>query len=149
MYWYCRFKNFKQFVCVTFFLWLSSSVNSFSSVFRSFPLDFFSFRISSDTEKKSDDILKEKKSSGNGLKTEEKELTEDDNHKKKVTQKTLVKKKIKNHKKRKLEEKKKTRQKDLYCGSYSHHRGRRCTGIADSKILNNLYVITFEERIIR
>ena len=95
------------------------------------------------TVKKSDDILKEKKSSGNGLKTEEKELTEDDNHKKKVTQKTLVKKKIKNHKKRKLEEKKKTRQKDLYCGSYSHHRGRRCTGIADSKILNNLYVITF------
>lgn len=45
--------------------------------------------------------------------------------------------------KQKLEAKKKTRQKELHCGSYSHHKGRRCTGIANPAILNNLYVITF------
>ena len=87
----------------------------------------------------------ERKTSSNGedSKTKEKKLEDDDDYKNKLSQKRSVKKKIKNHNKRKLEEKKKTRQKDLYCGSYTHHKGGRCTGIADSKILNNLYVISF------
>ena len=29
------------------------------------------------------------------------------------------------------------------CGSYSHHRGRRCTGFAHPSILDNLSVMTF------
>ena len=89
------------------------------------------------------DVEKKTSSNGKDSKTKEKKLEDDDDFKKKLSQKGLVKKKIKNHKKRKLEEKKKTRQKDLYCGSYTHHKGARCTGIADSKILKNLYVISF------
>jgi Lipase (class 3) len=35
------------------------------------------------------------------------------------------------------------RKRDLQCGSYSHHRGRRCTDVADPFILNQMHVVTF------
>lgn len=35
------------------------------------------------------------------------------------------------------------RKRDLHCGSYNHHRGRRCTDVAEPLILNQMYVVTF------
>jgi hypothetical protein len=35
------------------------------------------------------------------------------------------------------------RKRDLQCGSYNHHRGRRCTDVADPLILNQMHVVTF------
>ena len=36
-----------------------------------------------------------------------------------------------------------TRQKELHCGSYSHHKGRRCTVTATSAVRDKLHVVTF------
>lgn len=35
------------------------------------------------------------------------------------------------------------RSRELHCGSYTHHKGRRCTLTADPNMLNNLFVYTF------
>lgn len=35
------------------------------------------------------------------------------------------------------------RKRDLQCGSYNHHRGRRCTDVADPLMLSGMYVVTF------
>lgn len=35
------------------------------------------------------------------------------------------------------------RSKELHCGSYTHHKGRRCTLTADPNMLDNLFVYTF------
>ena len=35
------------------------------------------------------------------------------------------------------------RKRDLQCGSYNHHRGRRCTDVAEPLLLNQMHVVTF------